>query len=216
MSLCKISDISSVERNELYAEINTAEWLESVLDRQTTLESMFAAWCEAEEKSDEDHAEFLEVLGYKQVAADNSCNSENDFSSVFNFYVYQRGDSKHEWYYDDDAIVALAIHRGGDVRGNYGAYQLYKGGSSMGEGLSSFLDYNASWHIEKGVDEKGEELSDDDMRGVDEKWECGYSHYPTGRLRDDIEVVHCIGDNTAEVTLKNGWRVTVGPSVMGC
>ncbi len=80
----------------------------------------------------------------KILARDNSYNSENDLSAEINFTIYG-ADEDCDWCWANDIYVALCVHRGGDVRGNYGATQIYKVDSLADTG---FLDWTLGWNVE--------------------------------------------------------------------
>lgn len=63
-------------------------------------------------------AEFMEEMGYQEVARDNIYNTENDFDQVFVFEIWSL-DRVKDWYYSKDVVVVLYIHTGADVRGGY-------------------------------------------------------------------------------------------------
>ena len=81
--------------------------------------------------ADEDEA-IEEVTGLSRLAWDNSYNGEQDLSSQVDYRVF--ADPNEDWFYGP-CIVALRVHRGGDVRGNYAPTVLYR----AEEGISGFL-----------------------------------------------------------------------------
>jgi hypothetical protein len=84
-----------------------------------------------------------EGRGYVCTSVDNVYNNENDFSDVFQWQVFYPADSG-DWLYADDAYVAIKVHQGGDVRGNYGRIRLYKVSDLAGSG---FLDWTLGWSV---------------------------------------------------------------------
>lgn len=67
-----------------------------------------------------------------------------------------RGRETDEWYYAQDVYIAVCLHRGGNVRGNYGPPRVFRVDSPAESG---FLDWVIGWHIEGGDDRTNEELS---------------------------------------------------------
>tara|TARA_R100001460_G_scaffold5435_12_gene15174 strand:- start:420 stop:1082 length:663 start_codon:yes stop_codon:yes gene_type:complete len=87
------------------------------------------------------HTEKPGYASYERVFRDNVYNREQDFGAIFTFSVYSTSD---DWYYDDDAYVAVCLHKGGDARGNYGRPTLYKA-DNLAE--SGFLDWMVGWYV---------------------------------------------------------------------
>ena len=85
-----------------------------------------------------------ESTPYKSVYRDNVYNHENDFSNVFVFEVFASADCS-DWCYSGDIYVSVSVHRGGDVRGNYGSTKLYKIADCIAE--SGFLDWALGWDV---------------------------------------------------------------------
>ena len=79
-----------------------------------------------------------EDLIYRPVYRDNVYNHNNDFSDVFVFGVFAP-EHTTDWCYSDDIYVSVSVHRGGDVRVNYGVTRLYKVADCLAE--SGFLDW---------------------------------------------------------------------------
>lgn len=198
----------------LGVEIDTDEFIEATLDEAEELNVMHSALAEHLDQSPQDcMAEFAELIGYVEISGDNTSNQENDLSSCLDFYVFMPKGDKGEWFYSDKALIFVKKHRGGDIRGNYSSGKFYKHGSAYGE--TAFLTWTASLYIASGVDAEGAELAENEMREVDEKWRSGYSSCPTSALEKDIEVIHEWSADSADVTLKNGWRVKIGAEWIG-
>lgn len=139
-----------------------------------------------------------------EITRDNVYNVDNDFSSVFTFTVLGTEDQRDDWYYKDDIFVAVCVHRGGDVRGNYGRTRLYRT-DNLAEG---FLDWTIGWDVsswdmsDSSYAEYDTEALDAEFIskpgcGVDLEWfereekisercSIGYSSYPTSELYDHI------------------------------
>lgn len=80
---------------------------------------------------------------YACTRVDNTYNNENNFESNFQWQVFYPADSS-DWCWSDNVYVAIEIHQGGDVRGNYGRIQLFKL-DSLGD--SGFLDWCLGWSV---------------------------------------------------------------------
>jgi len=123
----------------------------------------------------------------QQLARDNTYNSEQDLSSQINFTVY--GPEGCDWCWADDIYVALCVHRGGDVRGNYGRCRIYRVDSLADTG---FFDWTIGWHVEaaplSGVDQ--DDLDQKHLAGLpwavderlSERCSPGYASLPSSEL----------------------------------
>lgn len=123
----------------------------------------------------------------QQLARDNTYNSEQDLSSQFAFTVY--GPEGCDWCWADDIYVALCVHRGGDVRGNYGRCRIYRVDSLADTG---FFDWTIGWHVEaaplSGVDQ--DDLDQKHLAGLpwavderlSERCSPGYASLPSSEL----------------------------------
>jgi len=109
-----------------------------------------------------------------EAVRDNVYNGENQFSQQFTFTVYTPSDSP-DWAYGD-CVVAVCLHRGGDVRCNYGQVALYQ---CNGLADSGFLDWVVGWHIAS---------QDSPLDGVfnTDRWSIGYTGHPTSELESMI------------------------------
>jgi hypothetical protein len=76
------------------------------------------------------------------------------------------GVNSADWLECDGLVVACNLHRGGDVRGNYGDIRLFEV-DSIGD--TPFFDWNVGWFVE---DEDGNSL---DPNG---EYTTGYSSSP--------------------------------------
>ena len=169
--------------------IDSASWLSEVTDQEhePVIEDdrfIFAS----------DEAEVAACLArtfgepYVRVGsgADNTYNHENDFSRqiLFSLWVPQNMVDDHwssnggvdaaDWLDCDGLIVACNLHRGGDVRGNYGDLRFYEV-DQIGE--SSFFDWCVGWRVEDG---EGNCL---DPQG---KYQIGYASNPTHEVEMDF------------------------------
>jgi len=158
--------------------IQTENWLENISMREIELpEELSDGWDNDPQLRTfiEEHAtvENNERMQYVEAHRDNCYNHENDFSSVFTFSVYVPHDANDDWVYVNNTYVALCIHIGGDVRGNYGNCRLFET-DSLGD--SSFFDWVIGWNIQKD----GERLEL-------ENYSIGYAQNPTYELENDLE-----------------------------
>ena len=161
--------------------IDSESWMTSVTDREI----------EPDNDSDEfifasDEAAVASLLAktkgepYVRVGsgADNTYNHENNFAEqiLFSLWVPQSMIDDHwssnggvdsaDWLTCDGLVVACNLHRGGDVRGNYGDIRLFEVDSISD---TPFFDWNVGWFVE---DEDGNSL---DPNG---EYTTGYSSSP--------------------------------------
>tara|TARA_Y100000592_G_scaffold55153_1_gene86818 strand:- start:190 stop:831 length:642 start_codon:yes stop_codon:yes gene_type:complete len=158
--------------------IQTENWLENISMREIELpKELSDGWDNNSQLRSfiEHHAsvENNEGMQYVEGMRDNCYNHENDFSSVFTFSVYVPHNAHDDWLYVDNVYVALCVHIGGDVRGNYGNCRLFET-DSLGD--SSFFDWMIGWDIQKD----GERLELDN-------YSIGYAQNPTYELESDLE-----------------------------
>lgn len=111
--------------------------------------------------------EFMRSRGYECAVRDNTCNGQHDLDQNFVWEVWvPEGEASLEWFYADDAIVALYMHTGCDVRGGYSSPLFVQ---FTGEGV---IPFTFSAHL------YSPELSEDDAQQIG----YGYSDYPLGEL----------------------------------
>lgn len=145
--------------------IDTDEWIGRVLGKPVAFE------CDGRWLSDQKYRilEFIENAEpgaeYRATDIDNVYNNENDFSSVFQWQVFYPADSD-DWLYASDVYVAIEVHRGGDVRGNYGAVRVYRANDLA---YSGFFDWCLGWSANYS---NGEEVPEND------RFSIGYSSHP--------------------------------------
>lgn len=116
---------------------------------------------------------------YVQVHRDNVYNHENDFSDVFTYTIYvSKEDHDRDWVWNRDAaFIAVCLHKGGDVRGNYGMPKLYRIDDSIGD--SGFLDWVMGWHVVNA--ETGDPVENSDRFSV------GYASNPGCELAKHLD-----------------------------
>lgn len=149
--------------------------------------------------------------GFTSRARDNVYNGENDLTQVFIWEVFCPVEHREkEWYYHPDAVTAIWIHTGCDVRGGYTRPVFCR--MQKNEGALP-LSFCVQWYIGEGTDADGDPLSDDECRVLDEKWSCGYTSWPTGQFRGDVKRVVSMEKDKIAVLLNSGETVTVYPAV---
>ena len=120
---------------------------------------------------------------YEHVHRDNVYNHENDFSSQFVFSVFAPVD-RSEWLYSDDVFITVERHLGGDVRGNYSSFQVFRVDSIADSG---FLDWVCGWRAEPIRSESSSDLlallEDSELSAANDRLSIGYSSHPTSELR---------------------------------
>lgn len=149
----------------------------------------FAEWREESEDCTyhsshfEDVVGFMESQGFELAARDNVYNGENDLSDVYVWEVWQR-DASTDWLYPSgDTVVVVFEHRGGDVRGNYGAPSFYR---PNGTEYTIPVDLCVEWHVE-AAGPSGRMLEAEALaEKLNDSCEllAGCSSYPTGQLED--------------------------------
>ena len=117
---------------------------------------------------------------YRQELRDNTFNSENDFSAnfVFSFYVPE---DCGDWCYASDVFVTVERHLGGDVRGNYGPFSVFRVDNIAETG---FLDWVCGWHAEPLPHDADVEWPD--LQRWNARFAVGFSSWPTGEVRDAL------------------------------
>lgn len=157
------------------ASIDTKAWIRDKLGRPLEIDDEEAG---ADWGNNAEAGRALETLTGEpmvKVVTENVYNTENDFNQIFVFSVWLRESDKQadrgEWYYSDEAYVAVNLHHGGDARGNYGATEFYKA-SDLGE--NGFLDWVLGWYVVDADTEEPVEEADE--------FQIGYASNPTYQL----------------------------------
>ena len=122
---------------------------------------------------------------YQHVTRDNTYNSENDFSSNFVFSVFAPVECS-DWLYADDVFIVVETHLGGDVRGNYGPYQVFRV-DCVAE--SGFLDWTLGWWAEPINPDSADHLAkleDQELQRANDELSIGWSSHPTSHLENDL------------------------------
>ena len=143
----------------------------------------------------------------KELARDNVCNSENDFNSPFTWTVYGDGESG-DWLWDSgEQYIGVCVHRGGDVRGNYGMPRFFRVGDCIAD--TGFIDWTVSWYCESGPDQNMVEK-------INEECSAGYTANPTYHLSDLLGTEDCEWENgMAIVTTEDDEVYRVIPGYFG-
>jgi hypothetical protein len=117
---------------------------------------------------------------YRHVCRDNTYNSENDLSADFVFSVYVPEDCA-DWCWCDDVFITVERHLGGDVRGNYGPFAVFRV-DQIGE--SGFFDWVVGWYAEPVPADADPEWPD--LSRWNDRFATNYSSWPTGEVRDAL------------------------------
>lgn len=159
--------------------IDTEVWLERVLGTEVLCggdleETISHKWLVQAEYDILEAIENVEGVRYKRTDVDNVYNNENDFSSVFQWQVFYP-ENASDWIYADNVYVAIEVHLGGDVRGNYGRVRLYKV-DCLAE--SGFLDWCLGWSVNYA-----------DGTGVEEndRFSIGYASHPFYEMQNHLK-----------------------------
>lgn len=161
-----MNELINIDRNfPEFTAIETEAWIDRVLGKPTAFE------CDGRWLSDQKYRvlEFIENenlgIDYRATEIDNTYNNENDFSSNFQWQVFYPADAG-DWLYASDVFVAIEVHQGGDVRGNYGAVRVYRADDLADSG---FFDWCLGWSANYS---NGEEVPEND------RFSIGYSSHP--------------------------------------
>jgi hypothetical protein len=150
--------------------IDTEGWLSAVLGDEVLLsataeEDIRDKWLMQAEDQIKLAIESEEGQEYACTRVDNTYNNENDFSSDFQWQVWYPAEAS-DWCYANDVYVAIEVHQGGDVRGNYGRVRLFKLDSVADSG---FLDWCLGWNVT---------YSNGDDVSINDHFSVGYSSNP--------------------------------------
>lgn len=154
-------------------------------------------WFEAGER-------FMIERGYHQHARENTYNHESDLSQCFVWELYTKKEEEDDWIWADESVLVVYVHTGADVRGGYSnpVFLVWDGD------YAAPLDIVCQFYVDSGT-LHGEPLTDNERRSIDEKWECGYSQYPFGQVRDDVEFWLPTNELKNDPVLDDGLRVAV-------
>lgn len=160
--------------------LETAHYLAEQCTYNAKLQAAFRRW---EKRQSGDWfalgREFMERRGYVLQSRDNVYNGENDLTQVYVWEVWTpAGEECDDWIYAESAVFVVYVHTGCDVRGGY-SYPVFL--ETRGE-YSCVTDLVCEFYI---AEARG--LDDDECREIDQRWQCGYSGWPFGRVRDDVK-----------------------------
>lgn len=161
------------DENFWYVSIDTDQWIENRLGE--ALEYKCSGDWAAEQY--DSIVEFLNAktgLEFEFKDSGNTYNHENHFSSTMQFHFFVPVGST-DWLYDKNLYVAIEQHRGGDVRGNYGAVELYK----VWDG-SYFYDWTLNWVVWFA---NGDEVPQSEQGQYDAGWSSNSSHHLDSHMR---------------------------------
>lgn len=211
--VCEARNVNWKGRNgvDVCATIETGHFLADKLNVDREIQAQFDEWAAERDETWFESAETFcsEVLGLEKAASDNVYNGEQDLSQVYQWSVWRTPESNGDWIYDDDALAVIFIHTGCDVRGGYSAPLFCR---TNGEYIVP-VDHCAEFFAESGTDADGEQLDDDRLREIDEKWRSGYHSHPASAVADDCAEVLESEPTFFRARLKSGEIVKVVPSV---
>ena len=174
------------------ANLDTQAWIAERLGKE--VEPLPSAMESDEDEPEWDHDMFGKVQAlvnaeaveneeepkeYVRASRDNVYNHENDFSDVFTYTIYVSKEDHHrDWIWNQDAaFIAICLHKGGDVRGNYGMPKLYRLDDSIGD--SNFLYWVIGWYVVNA--ETGDPVDNADRFSV------GYASNPGCELAKHLD-----------------------------
>jgi len=117
--------------NEIIHEVSEFKGVKS-LDVSVNTQAVLELCDEFSPKNSEKYLEKLEEK-FGCENGGNTYNHDNDLIYNIHFNVFSNSD---DWFYDDDCIIALEVHRGGDVRGNYGETRFFHMNDALVEVLT--------------------------------------------------------------------------------
>lgn len=139
--------------------------------------------------------EYLEKkLGIKYLnnTYDNTYNHDNDLDQNYQSAVLS---NEREYWYDDNALWLIETHNGCDIRGGYSDVVVCR---KISEAIYDFV---VGWRVSKVIKASKEMKSIEDSRTCD-KWEIGYSGYPTSLLNKDIKRLVRIKKDKSEIEVE--------------
>lgn len=191
---------------DISATIETAHFLEAHYEVDHEVQSRFEDWQREREGDWFSLAqEFCEEMGLTSQARDNVYNGENDLSQVYIWEVWTEEEKPSDWIYAENPLVVIHVHTGCDVRGGYSSPLFCR---PRGE-CAVAVDHVAGFRI---IDSHYE------TDGLDERWQIGYSSYPAGQVRDDVERVftHTIRNGSFIAKLNSGEVVRIAAEMPWC
>ena len=199
-------DTRYLECSSLSAEQHVVESLGNPVNLPEELEELLARDYVTEHEGEVlAYLEELTGVAYEHVHRDNTYNHEQDLDSSLLWSVFAPVDCS-DWIWANDVFVAVAIHEGGDVRGNYGPDRFYRVDSLAETG---FLDVVLSWYLSpiRDQDQYESKLEDHNQRLSN-----GWSNYPFGQL----EEILAPGSKPAWSEKRQAWMVRVDGIPVPC
>lgn len=172
-------------RIDVTATIETAHYLAARFDPDADVAARFSEWQDGRDGDWFSLAEEFcrDELGLFRHARDNTYNHDSDLSQCVVWEVWTDNEHESDWIYPKgEALTVIFVHTGCDVRGGYGGPIFCRPSGDY----PMPVDLCAGYYAAEGVDADGNELTDDQLRQIDERWQPGYSSYPAGQVRDDI------------------------------
>lgn len=117
---------------------------------------------------------------YVQVLRDNTYNHDQDLSAQLLFSVFAPEEAS-DWCWCDDLYVVVERHLGGDVRGNYGSFSVFRV-DRIGE--SGFFDWVCGWFARPIAADYDSDWPA--LQRWNDRFSVGYSGWPTGEVRDAL------------------------------
>lgn len=139
----------------------------------------------ASECEDELLAHFKELTGevYCFHTYDNSYNLEHDFDSEF-YFTIAAPCAASDYAHCHDVFVIINKHLGGDVRGNYGPFAVYRVDNLAETG---FFDWKLGWYVSPVNQERAlDQIDTKEIDYLNQQFSAGYSSCPTSQVRDQL------------------------------
>jgi len=143
----------------------------------------WASW--ASECEDELLAHFKELTGeiYCFHTYDNSYNLEHDFDSEF-YFTIAAPCAASDYAHCHDVFVIINKHLGGDVRGNYGPFAVYRVDNLVDSG---FFNWTLGWYVSPVNQERVlDQIDTKEIDYLNQQFSAGYSSLPTSQVRDQL------------------------------
>lgn len=134
---------------------------------------------------DELLAHFKELTGefYSFQTCDNTYNSENDFDSNFLFTIAAPC-AAGSCFYCHDVFVIVEKHLGGDVRGNYGPFAVYRV-DNLGE--TGFFNWRVGWYVSPVNQARVlDQIDTKEIDDLNQQFSVEYSSSPTSQVRNHL------------------------------
>lgn len=163
------------------AIIDTALFLATYLEPIEALNKEFNEFCARDENAEKCYASlvkpFMKTKGLVCQSRNNVYNGEQDLSQVYIWAVYTKEDDSDWVYADDEAVTVIEIHTGCDVRGGYAKPIFCR---ALGE-YQVPVDLCCGYRIVEA------HIPLDQYQLLDERWQIGYSLWPAGQVKEDVE-----------------------------